>query len=151
MHPAESSKWLSHRKGKLPMPESCFKQLQRKAKVWGTLWPEIDILCSPLRLYPPSLRGPPLLAIRPRCQHQQHIENNSNQKKNKNTEKTGSRHFLFLSLTITDRLRDGRGKGATKGAGTAGRGQQQQQKPKGKHQIIDKHPQQKNTNDNRSK
>lgn len=98
-------------------------QLQRKAKVWGTLWPEIDILC-PSRQPPPPLPFP-LLTSRLPLQHWQHIENNSKKKhkirEEKIPKKTGSRHFLFLSLTITDDAGKG---GQGTGVGQKGDGPQ---------------------------
>lgn len=75
-------------------------QLQRKAKVWGTLWPEIDILCPSRQ--PPS---PPLsiahISAAPAAlaTHRKQFEKKTQNKRRKNTEKNW---LQALSLSFTD-------------------------------------------------
>jgi len=92
-------------------------RLQRKAKVWGTLWPEIDILCRPA---PPPKPPAPWPTIR--RQHQQHIDNNSNNKI-REEKKTEKNWLQALSLSFTG------DNGWLKG----GRGVTKRGWPKGKH------------------
>lgn len=125
----ESGIQLSHRKGKLPMLPMSIQmcvclglvlRLQRKAKVWGTLWPEIDILCSPAPLNSPLPTAPrPNNPPAASATHRQQFEQQNKRRKKKYRKKTGSRHFLFLSLAITDGQKGGwwpkRGGGGQKG------------------------------------